>query len=201
MRDRDRQGKNQWTGDTPEPNDKLSTKGGIMNNREQMDERLWNYIDGLGSTEERSAIKTLIETQGDWQAAHRELLEISQLVRNADLEVPSMRFAKNVMEEISKYHIAPATRSYINKKIIWGIGGFFIITILGFIIYALGQVQWSSAATATPDVLSQYTSKLDWSRFFTSAYTNVFILINVVLGLVLLDLYLQRRKEQQKSSF
>ena len=87
-----------------------------MNQQENSELRLWAYIDGLSSVEERTAIKKLIETNVEWKNKYYELLEMDQLVRSTELEQPSMRFTKNVMEEIAKLHIAPATKNYINKK-------------------------------------------------------------------------------------
>src|SRR6516164_472623 len=113
-------------------NSAKSSKGGFMNIEEKMEERLWNYIDGRSSPDEKSAIDALMDANLEWQKKYRELLEINQLLASSDLEGPSLRFTKNVMEEIAKYHVAPATRSYIDKKIIWGIGGFFLATIIGF---------------------------------------------------------------------
>ena len=51
-------------------------------------------------------------------------MNVHQLMTGSELEAPSMRFTVNVMDEIAHYQIAPATKSYINKNIIRGIGGF-----------------------------------------------------------------------------
>jgi len=122
-------------------------------------------------------------------------------MQSTELEEPSMRFTKNVMEEIAKYQVAPATRSYINKKIIWGIGGFFIMMIAGFLIYSFSQI--SFANSPTPKLLTEYNNtmnKVDWSKFFNNTYTNIFMMVNVVLGLMMLDIYLTRKKEQHKEA-
>jgi hypothetical protein len=178
-------------------NTNQSTKENIMNTQQNMEERLWDFIDGLSSAEERTAIEKLIAANLEWQRKYHELLEAQQLMGSSELETPSLRFTKNVMEEIARYHVAPATRSYIDKKIIWGIGSFFIIMILGFLIYGFAQVNWSASSSA--GIVSQYNEKLDkidWSKFFNSTYTNIFMMVNVVLGLMLLDMYLGRRKKQ-----
>ena len=47
-----------------------------MDTHIQMEERLWDYIDGLGSPEERSAIQTLIAENVEWQRKYKELLNI-----------------------------------------------------------------------------------------------------------------------------
>ena len=167
-------------------------------NRNNIDERLWEYIDGFSSAEERSAIEKLVETNSQWKEKYRELLEVHQLVQSSALEEPSLRFTKNVMEEIAKYHIAPATKTYINKKIIWGITTFFLVLIIGFLIYGFGQVNWSAKSDTN---LPIDLSKLDFSKFFNNTYVNIFMMINVVLGLMLLDRYLaSKRKKLQKEA-
>ena len=174
-------------------NNNSQSKGGHMNDQKTVEERLWDFIDGLGNAAEKSEIENLIATNMEWQHKYHELLEAHQLMTSSDMEAPSLRFTKNVMEEIAKYHVAPATRSYINKKIIWGIGAFFLVMIVGFLIYAFSQVSWSGSGGT--DTISKFDlSKIEWGKFFKSTYTNIFVMINVVLGLMLLDMYLQRKK-------
>ncbi len=66
------------------------------------------------------------------------------MLRKEELEMPSLRFTKNVMEEIAQYQVAPATKNYINKNVIRGIFAFFLIMISGLLIYFIGQIHWSS---------------------------------------------------------
>lgn len=157
------------------------------------EERLWEYIDGLSSQEEKTVIEQLLESNAAWKAKYKELLEVQQLLQSSELEAPSMRFTKNVMEEIAKLHIAPATRNYINKKIVWGIGAFFITLIVGFIAYGFGQIDWSAQGdTKLPVDLS----KVDYSKMFSNNFVNAFMMINVILGLFLLDRYLANKRKK-----
>jgi hypothetical protein len=98
------------------------------------------------------------------------------------------------MEEIAKYHIAPATKTYINKKIIWSIGAFFILMIVGFIIYSLGQVDWTADNATTGKYID--LAKVDYSKMFNNSYVNIFMMLNVVLGLFLLDRYLANKRNE-----
>src|ERR1700748_2764253 len=93
-------------------------KGGFMTTQEEMEQRLWDFIDGLDTAAERSFIAKLLADTKPWQSKYQELLNIHQSLTASDLEVPSMRFGKNVMEEIARHQIAPASKSYINKYII-----------------------------------------------------------------------------------
>jgi hypothetical protein len=168
-----------------------------MNTEINIEDRLWNYIDGFSEGEEKSSIEQLLTSNIEWQRKYKDLLEISQLLQSSELEEPSLRFTKNVMEEIAKYHIAPATKSYINKRIIYSIGAFFGIMILGFIIYGLGQIDWS-AGSADSINASKYIDRVDFSKFFNNTYVNIFMMINIVLGLGLLDWYLSNKKKEMK---
>ena len=161
-----------------------------------IEQQLWSYIDGFSSNEEKSSIKKMIETNLEWKNKYHELLEIHQLVNAAELEQPSMRFTKNVMEKIAQYHIAPATKNYINKKIIWGIASFFITLIAGFLIYAIAQVDWNFQDNSKP--LIDF-STVDISKVFNNNFVNGFMMVNVLLGLALLDRVLaNKRKKFQK---
>jgi len=162
-----------------------------METQRNIDERLWDYIDGLSSADEISAIEKLIEKNIEWKQKYYELLETHQLLHSSELQAPSMRFTKNVMEEIAKYHIAPATKTYINKKIIWGIGIFFITLFVAFLVYGFAQMDWTSTGNSNmPDL-----SKVNLSKFFSNTYVNIFMMINVVLGLFLLDNYLSNKRK------
>ena len=166
-----------------------------MNNPVDIEARLWEYIDGLSVGEERSAVEQLIAENAAWKAKYQELLEMHQSLNLVELEQPSMRFTKNVMEEIAKYQIAPATKTYINNRIVWGIGGFFITLMVGFLIYGLSQMDWN-AASDSKSTLGVDLKKIDYGSMFNNNFVNAFLMLNVVLGLFLLDRYLANKRKQ-----
>lgn len=169
-----------------------------MHTQQTIEERLWNFIDGTTPADERTVIEQLLQTDAAWKEKYSELLQVNELLQASELEAPSLRFSKNVMEEIGKLHIAPATKSYINNKIIWGLGIFFIIMLVGFLIYGFGQMTFSAGEETT---ISKNLGKVDISKFFTNNWVNAFMMINVVIGLVLLDNFLaNKRKEFRKES-
>lgn len=158
-----------------------------------MEERLWNFIDGSSSGDEKPVIEKLLGTDAAWKTKYLELLEVNSLLKASELDAPSLRFTKNVMEEIARLHVTPAAKSYINKKIIWGIGIFFITLFIGFLVYGFSQMDFSSGEQTQ---LSKDLGKFDISKFFSNTWVNVFMMINVVLGLFLLDNYLTSRKKR-----
>jgi hypothetical protein len=176
-----------------------------MNTEQPMEDRLWDYIDGLSSPAERSAVETLIAANRQWQQKYRELLDVHQLLAGSELEEPSMRFTKNVMEEIARHYVAPATRTYVNKNIIRAIGAFFLSMITGLLIYCFAMIKWSGVSSSSSNLISSYSNnleknspleKINWGKVFNSSYVTAFMLIAIVSGLFLLDLYLQRKKQQ-----
>ncbi len=165
-----------------------------MNIPQNIEEKLWNYIDGSLEKDENDFIEQLLQHNQEWKVKYAELMDVHQLMQdNIDLEHPSLRFTQNVMEEISRLYITPATRNYINKNVIWGIGIFFLTTIIGLIIYTIGQIDWSQPDTG---MLSDLQVNFNWGQMFSSTYMNVFIMVNILLGLMLLDMYLTKKKEK-----
>lgn len=159
-----------------------------------MELRIWEYIDGLCEPRERSAIERLIAENAAWRARYHELLEVHQLIGQTELEQPSLRFTKNVMEEIAKCQIAPAAKSYINNKIVYGIAIFFLTLIVGFVVYGISQIDWGSAKDSAGMGGLDF-SKVDYSRIFNNSFVNIFMMLNIVLGLMLLDRYLNNKRK------
>lgn len=176
-----------------------------MNRHQNMEERLWDYIDGACSAEDRLFIEQLIATNQEWKTKHQELLQLQDMLsHHLELDEPSMRFTQNIMESIGKLHIAPAAKSYINKWIIRGIAGFFICSIIAFLVALLAQVNWSAGSTVNNVNISLFNfnklNNVDPGRYLNSTYTSIFMMVNVVLGLVLLDRYLNYRKTNRQST-
>jgi hypothetical protein len=166
---------------------------------ERDEQRLWDYIDGLSSASEKTVIEKLLEANAEWLAKYRELMEVHQLMQSSELEQPSLRFTKNVMDEIARLQIAPATSTYINKNIIRGIGLFFITIIVGFIIYGFGHlnIDWSKGDSTLPVDIG----KINFSRFFNNAWINAFMIVNIVVGLFLLDRYLANKRKRFHNNY
>lgn len=165
-----------------------------METPDKIEETLWNYIDGSVNESEQEFVEELLRTNSEWRKKYAELMEMHQVMQDdMDLEQPSLRFTQNVMEEISRLYIAPATRNYINKNVIRGIGVFFLATIAGLVAYIFGQIDWSQPESEMLNNVQQKSTS--WGNIFSGTYVNVFIMVNIVLGLMLLDMYLRRRRE------
>ncbi|MEI9810560.1 MAG: hypothetical protein WDO16_23295 [Bacteroidota bacterium] len=93
-------------------------------NFNNLEERLWNYIDGTSNAAEKTVMEKLLQDNAEWRAKYQELLEINSLLQASELEEPSMRFTKNVMEKITKFisHQLPKPISINGSS---GVSGYF----------------------------------------------------------------------------
>ena len=170
-----------------------------MQNSHEIEATIWMLIDGKLDIKETAFIHNLIETDKEWRSTYDQLLLIHNEIHEAELDQPSLRFTKNVMEEIAKLQLNTVSKQYLNYRIIWGVGSFFLISILATLVFVLAQVRWSaeanSQATYGLDVL-----KADFSEPFNNTVTTVCIMFNIILGLLFIDQYLSSRKKKWKKS-
>ncbi len=175
-----------------------------MYSREQIEQHIWDYIDGLCTPAEKEMVEKLLQSDPAWHTVYLELKDFNTLVAKTDMiDEPSMRFTKNVMDQVSKYKIAPPAQSYVNKKIIYGIASFFVITIVASILYGISLIDFSSSSAAgsmkIPEVdYSKY--ELNWSQYLNSPVMYVFLFMDVIAGLLLLDRYLRRKNEKLRET-
>ncbi|WEK35287.1 MAG: hypothetical protein P0Y53_22580 [Candidatus Pseudobacter hemicellulosilyticus] len=170
-----------------------------MDSQLPIEARLWEYIDGHSAATERAAIEQLLATNSSWQQKYQELLDLHQLMQeHIELEQPGLRFSKSVMESIAFNQITPAARTYINKRVIWGVATFFLLSILGFLVYGLAQLQWSSGNASDPSKLTHVIDKLESTDLaLPSSYLYALMLVIVVMGLMLLDMVLRNKKKEK----
>lgn len=102
------------------------------------------------------------------------------------------------MEQIAGAQPKAATRTYINKNIIRSIAAFFIITIGLLLIYSFSQINWAASgsnSTLIPyDLKDIQLPKFEIAKLFNSTVLYSLLMVTVVLGLMLFDGFLRRKK-------
>ncbi|MDI3319655.1 hypothetical protein [Pinibacter soli] len=167
----------------------------MMDTNSNIEERLWDYVDGISSAHEKNVIEKLLETNSEWRHKYKEILKASILLQESiEIDEPSMRFTQNVMEEIAKYKIAPAASTYINKKIIYSIAAVFLTIIVAMFVYVFANVDWAPAGSGGGIPFD--ISKINYGKIFNSTYVNIFLMLNVIIGLVFLDKYFSVKKKK-----
>ncbi len=156
-----------------------------------LEERLWNYIDGSCSDEEKRAIDTLISQDKGCRSKYEELLAMNLAFSKMELEEPPMAFTYNVMETIRAEHALQPLKAGINKRIVTGISGFFIVSILILLIFVLSSVHLSTGNLSGHLPVS--VKLPDLKNYFSAPILQGFLFFDVVLGMFLFDAYLRKR--------
>jgi hypothetical protein len=149
---------------------------------------LWAYIDGSLQGSEKIVIeKRVIETKA-WASRYKDFLELHQLLQASEMEAPSLRFTKNVMEEIAISEVAPAAKEYINKRFIWCVSGALFILIIGLFCY--GMLVAGRSETNSYQYSGTFLKEINYRALFDRDYVHIFMMLNVIGALVLADRFL-----------
>ena len=156
-----------------------------------IEEKLWNYIDGTCSEEERKAIDILIAQDEVYRRKYEELLALNQEFSKMELDEPPMAFTYNVMEAIRAEHAQQPLKAGINKGIIKGISGFFIVSIALLLILAISTMHTGSAniSVHVPDSVRLP----DIKNYLGKPVLEGFLFFDIVLGLFLFDAWIRRK--------
>jgi hypothetical protein len=157
-----------------------------------IEEKLWNYIDGTCTAEEREAISILIERDEVYRHKYEELLLLNAEFSNMEMDEPSMAFAYNVMETIRTENAMKPLKATVDQRIIKGIGLFFILTISALLIFTLSQIKWTSGGSVLPTVDINFKMP-NIKEYFNSTAVYAFLFVDLILGLFLLDNYLRKK--------
>jgi hypothetical protein len=165
----------------------------------EIEEKLWDYIDGLCTADEQKAISLLIEHDEAYRLKYRELLQLNAEFSAMELDEPSMAFTYNVMETIRTQNANEPLKASIDKRIIGGIGAFFVFTIVLLLGIVLKDMNWSTGSSAGVKMASQIKIPAITS-YLSGNVIKGFVFFEIVMALFLLDTYLRKRlsaKQQQ----
>lgn len=150
--------------------------------------QLWEYIDGLCDTDKKTKIEHLLATDSQWQSIFQQLSALhTDIAAEKELEQPSMRFTKNVMDAIAQTSIAAPVGRYINLLVVRIIAACFIIAITMFLAYAVFM------NIQQPDGSLTYAYGLTKMLFSHNAVVML-MSVNVLTLLLLCDALLRKKK-------
>jgi len=163
-----------------------------MNN---MEEILWNYIDGNCTPEEQKAVSKLIAMDEAYRLQYHELLKLNNEFAAMELDEPPMAFTYNVIEAIRTEEARKPLKAAINKRIILGITIFFVLTISILLVYTLTNIRLSGGHVEIPISLKMPNI----GSYITKPLVQSFLFFDLVLGLYLADTYLRKKRLQRQA--
>ena len=164
-----------------------------------MEERLWAFIDGSCSEEERREVEQLVATDGAWRIKYEDLLSLEQQLNQIGLEEPSMGFTFKVMEGIRTEYAQQPLKAKFNPKIIRGIAAFFILSIAALLTFMvssvpIGHVNLANVLPEQFHIPETFFQNPESKYIHGTVLLNIFLMFDLVLALFLVDTYLRRKK-------
>ncbi len=164
-----------------------------MNNIEEI---LWNYIDGNCTPDEQKAVNALIAGDEAVRIKYNELLNVDAAFSAMELDEPPMAFTYNVIEAIRTEQAQKPLKATINKRIILGIAIFFGFTILALLIFTLTNINWAGQAGSINITAGLKMPAI--STFITKPVIQGFLFFDIIMGLFLFDAYLRGKKASKQ---
>ncbi|MBY0543639.1 MAG: hypothetical protein K2P75_09560 [Sphingobacteriaceae bacterium] len=155
-----------------------------------IEEQLWNYIDGNCTFAEKIEIEAKIKTNLQYSAVYKELLLVNSELSKLEFEEPSMSFTRNVMEQVNLELKPVALKTKVDNRIIYSIGGFFILSIVAIFGYVI-----ASADLNFKFDLPQINFDLYENKIINPTSIKIFLMVDVVLALIYIDSFLRKRKD------
>jgi hypothetical protein len=157
-----------------------------------IEQQLWDYIDGNLDEPSKKAIEEKIESDAEVKSQYEDLLKLNSVFDGMDLDEPSMSFTRNVMESVALVPAPVAMKTKVDKKIIYSIGGFFVISLLALFGYVLYN---SNLSIPSFDLNVNFDFNLD--QYITPTTVYSFLFADLVIGLIFLDQFLRKKAAQK----
>nr|MBC7612837.1 hypothetical protein [Pseudopedobacter sp.] len=159
-----------------------------------IEERIWDYLDGICSSEEQEIILKLIANDPVYQDKYQELLAVQKDIQLLELDEPSMSFTNKVMDEVAFQSKPLSAKAKIDKKIIYGISTMFGVLLLICLAITFKGIDWSSSAALPVKLnLDQLSKQIKLSSEAKNLILYGFLMFDTIAALMLMDKYLRKR--------
>ena len=163
-----------------------------------MEEKLWAYIDGTCTPQERDEIAQQIVQNEQLRLQYEELLHLHQEFGQLELDEPPMAFTYNVMETIRAEEALKPLKAGINARVIRFISAFFIITIIALLIVISANLGAGKSSTGnSPGININLQNTIN--QQINQTLLKCFVLFDIVAALFLTNVWLRKRKMETES--
>lgn len=162
----------------------------------EIEQKLWDYIDGLCSLKEREEIAYLIKTDPAYKNKYEELMALQIDLQALDLDEPSMAFTNKVMDKIALISKPLSAKALIDKRIIYGIASMFGFLIVACLVIVLSQINWNTPLNMPVNFKIDFSGigdKINISNSTKTFLIYAFFMFDTILGLMILDKYFRKK--------
>ena len=161
-----------------------------------VEQEIWDYLDGSLSEQKRILVEGQIESDPVYRSVYEELSSLNNDLGSLELDHPSMSFNRRVMEKVALEPAPGLVRSLIDKRVIYGILSFFIVTIGSLLLFLFVGIDWSPASEPTSSSFSM--PEFNYSALLNSTVINTFLFMDLVLVMLFVDGFLRKRMNSKK---
>lgn len=154
-----------------------------------IEQKIWDYLDGKCTPTAARVIEELIRTNAEYKAAYEEISVIHQSLKQMDWEEPSLAFTRNIMDKIKDEPVPGSIQALVDKRIIRGLLGVFLVAIVTGLLIVLFQLDWSDGGTPLGLKIPEPVLSASASNWALKA----FFFADTVIFLYLLDYFMRRR--------
>lgn len=154
-------------------------------------ELLWKYIDGQCTPEEVSRVERLLAEDAGFKREWAQRHKLHQHLRLEELEQPSMRFARNVMDRLPNLYRKLDIRPLISplwRKALTGLAGLFLLAYFALVF----NVVETAGPTSSPN--QQLEGFID--TLTSLPMQAMSILLSLSIGYILLTFLDQQLKKR-----
>lgn len=162
-------------------------------NSEDRDFLLWRFFHKDVNQQELNFVERMLTDDKEWKEAYDNLQNEEELLSHIEADAPSMRFSKNIMDNIKDTSIAKSTKSYVNARLIKALGLGMVTIVIALLVYAFTQIKWAaSSPTRNIDVPMPKIS-VNWNFTQHNSWMYVFFSIIMVCTCVVVDKILSKK--------
>ena len=160
----------------------------------EIEEKIWDFIDGNLSKAERQEIKVLIDSNEIYQQKYQDFLAFSQSLETMSLDEPPMAFSSNVMRKVQLIHVPLSEKARVNVRIIQFIGCFFVLSLALILAFTFSQINWSEKSGFVNPVNLNFADFLLLSTL-KSNFIQFFLVIDLLIALLFFDKLLRLKSK------
>ena len=167
-----------------------------MMSKEKDEELIWKFLDGDLTHDEESLVEEKLELDEQFRAQMADIRDLDALLAGRTAELPSLRFATAVMEQVQQGKTAGLSFSMLPQRLLrWYLASMGAMLLVLLVVMANlngSPVTFSTGTLEIAETMSQILAK---------PYMQLFFQVSIGISLlILLDYRLRKRKTAQFSS-
>jgi hypothetical protein len=156
-----------------------------------LEEQIWDFIDGNLSESESQKIQHLINSDQEVERMYKNFLSFNVFTTNMDLEEPSMSFTRNVMDDVATIPAPVLLKTKVDNRVIYGIAAFFGIALIAVFVFAIYKSSGEKSSL-------QFDFSINTDFFENKILLSTFLAADLIIAMLFIDGVVRKRLNQRE---